>query len=71
MGIPPDEEVRVVLNDDGTEVDSDVLSHFKSEVLIMMRPHQEWSDPGSDQPRPAQTEADPEIDTEPQTEQDC
>ena len=40
----------MVLNEDGTEVDEDVLEHFSSETLVILRSHQEWSDPALPDP---------------------
>ena len=45
MGISKSEVVHLVLNQDGTEVEEDVLEYFSQEPLIMLTNSQEWCDP--------------------------
>ena len=47
LKIPHSNGLKLVLAQDGTEVDEDeILSDFRSEVLLLLRPNEEWTQDG-------------------------
>ena len=59
LDIPIVESVRLVLNEDGTDVDDeDILEYFASKTLLLLTTAQEWCDEASNTSKPG-----PEADT--------
>ena len=53
LDIPIVESVRLVLNEDGTDIDDDdILEHFASKILLLLATAQEWCDGVSDTSKP-------------------
>jgi len=45
MGIPSDVQARLVLNQDGTDVDEgELLDYFKDDIFLLLTPEEEWQE---------------------------